>query len=193
MKQKDKKITYYCSAKVYRDDQLSDRVFYIDAIDKDEAANTAIQKFKDEGIIVSRERLTCERASVKEFKNKVGKWIARNSWVICILSLLWIVIAIGLIALWFFFVGEVIVPAFLNLADFLINSIEGTKVEYFLDFVVKVSFVVGAYFTPAIIAFKRKHQNALAIFWLNLFSGWTVIGWIASIIWSGTAVMKEKD
>ena len=40
------------------------------------------------------------------------------------------------------------------------------------------------YFLPSIIAVIRHHRNALPIFLLNLFLGWTLIGWIAAIIWS---------
>ncbi|MFA5063133.1 MAG: superinfection immunity protein [Candidatus Omnitrophota bacterium] len=43
------------------------------------------------------------------------------------------------------------------------------------------------YFLPALIAFLRKHKNKLAIFLLNFLLGWTVLGWVASLIWS---VMK---
>ena len=47
---------------------------------------------------------------------------------------------------------------------------------------VVLTFVL--YFLPAVIAFLRKHKNKLAIFLLNLLLGWTVLGWVASLIWS---------
>jgi len=40
------------------------------------------------------------------------------------------------------------------------------------------------YFLPTIIAFARKKDNAGGVFALNLFLGWTFIGWIASLIWA---------
>lgn len=43
------------------------------------------------------------------------------------------------------------------------------------------------YFLPTLIAFLRNHKNKLAIFLLNLLLGWTVLGWVGSLIWS---VMK---
>jgi hypothetical protein len=43
------------------------------------------------------------------------------------------------------------------------------------------------YFLPTLIAFLRKHKNKLAIFLLDFLLGWTVLGWVASLIWS---VMK---
>lgn len=44
------------------------------------------------------------------------------------------------------------------------------------------------YFIPAFVAWKRRHHQTMAIAALNLFAGWTVIGWIGSFIWSLTAV-----
>jgi hypothetical protein len=44
--------------------------------------------------------------------------------------------------------------------------------------------IMGFYFLPTIIAGSRKHHNWLAIGLTNFFFGWTVIGWIISLIWS---------
>ena len=40
------------------------------------------------------------------------------------------------------------------------------------------------YFIPTIVAFARNHTNALAIFILNLFLGFTLIGWVVALIWA---------
>lgn len=48
------------------------------------------------------------------------------------------------------------------------------------------------YLLPAILAFARGHKNAGAIFMLNLLLGWTIIGWIAAIIWAYTSNLKES-
>jgi len=40
------------------------------------------------------------------------------------------------------------------------------------------------YFLPTLIAFSRQHKNKLAIFLLNLLLGWTVLGWVISLVWS---------
>jgi hypothetical protein len=45
--------------------------------------------------------------------------------------------------------------------------------------------LIGAiYFGPAIIASMRRHRQILAIFVLNLVAGWTLIGWIAALVWA---------
>jgi hypothetical protein len=47
--------------------------------------------------------------------------------------------------------------------------------------------IVGfIYFVPGINGYSRKHKSAGAIFLLNLFLGWTVLGWLAALIWSAT-------
>jgi hypothetical protein len=43
------------------------------------------------------------------------------------------------------------------------------------------------YFLPSMIAFARHHRNAVAILVLNLFLGWTFLGWIISLVWSFTS------
>ena len=40
------------------------------------------------------------------------------------------------------------------------------------------------YFLPTIIAAVRSKRDILAIFLLNLFLGWSVIGWIIALIWA---------
>ena len=42
------------------------------------------------------------------------------------------------------------------------------------------------YFLPSIIALARNKRDTLAIFLLNLFLGWSVIGWIVALVWAAT-------
>lgn len=51
-----------------------------------------------------------------------------------------------------------------------------------------ILIVIALYFIPTAIAVFRGHHNAVAIFGLNLLLGWSFIGWVASLIWSLTAV-----
>jgi hypothetical protein len=45
-------------------------------------------------------------------------------------------------------------------------------------------FGLVMYFLPSIIALARSKRDALAIFLLNLFLGWSVIGWIVALVWA---------
>lgn len=42
------------------------------------------------------------------------------------------------------------------------------------------------YFMPFLISIPRNHHNKSAIFVLNLLLGWTVLGWIAALVWALT-------
>jgi len=54
--------------------------------------------------------------------------------------------------------------------------------------VIVVGVGVLLYLLPAFIAGVRHHQNQGAIFVLNLLLGWTILGWIASLVWVCTSV-----
>ena len=56
-----------------------------------------------------------------------------------------------------------------------------------------LGFLFAAYFFPAIIAALRGHHNALAIFLLNLFFGWTFFGWLGALIWAATALPRPIE
>ena len=43
-------------------------------------------------------------------------------------------------------------------------------------------FSFALYFAPAIVAAARRTHNATGILLLNLFLGWTVIGWFVALI-----------
>ena len=38
------------------------------------------------------------------------------------------------------------------------------------------------YFLPSIIAVVRHHRNTMAIVLLNLFFGWTMLGWVIAMM-----------
>jgi Superinfection immunity protein len=40
------------------------------------------------------------------------------------------------------------------------------------------------YFLPSLIALIRDKRDKLSIFLLNFFLGWSVIGWVVSLVWA---------
>jgi hypothetical protein len=63
---------------------------------------------------------------------------------------------------------------------------------------VTIALVLG-YWLPLGVAIARGHQNWWAIGALNLFLGWTVLGWIFALVWSlktprweTTVILRER-
>jgi ABC-type sugar transport system permease subunit len=53
-----------------------------------------------------------------------------------------------------------------------------------LLFAVLITILSLFYFLPFAIAFKGKRANSGAIFALNLFLGWSLIGWVVALVWA---------
>lgn len=43
---------------------------------------------------------------------------------------------------------------------------------------------LALYFWPAGLAFYRGHQNKVSVAVLNLFLGWTFLGWVIALVWA---------
>ena len=48
-----------------------------------------------------------------------------------------------------------------------------------------------AYLTPVLIAVFRKHRFTTAIGLINFFLGWTVVGWLAAVVWAVNKDLRE--
>jgi hypothetical protein len=53
-----------------------------------------------------------------------------------------------------------------------------------LFFVPIFGFGFVIYFLPTILAAARSKRDTMSIFVLNLFLGWTAIGWVIALIWA---------
>jgi hypothetical protein len=49
------------------------------------------------------------------------------------------------------------------------------------------------YLAPGFLALHRRHQNTTAIVVLNVLTGWTLFGWIGSMVWASTAGPQEAN
>jgi ABC-type sugar transport system permease subunit len=58
-----------------------------------------------------------------------------------------------------------------------------------LFFSVLITLLSLFYFLPVAIAFNKKRANTGAIFALNLFLGWSLIGWVVALVWA----LKEEE
>lgn len=53
-------------------------------------------------------------------------------------------------------------------------------------------FGLPLYFLPSIIAGTRHHPNITSIVLLNIFLGWTFLGWIGALIWAFSSGAKSN-
>ena len=53
--------------------------------------------------------------------------------------------------------------------------------------------VVALYFIPFIIAVIRGIKNSMSVFFLNLFLGWTVIGFFVLIFYASLTNVKSSE
>jgi len=52
---------------------------------------------------------------------------------------------------------------------------------------------IAFYFLPSIVAHNRGHRNFVPILLVNIFVGWTFIGWIVALVWSFTHDVEGDD
>jgi hypothetical protein len=52
--------------------------------------------------------------------------------------------------------------------------------------IITIVIALSIYFLPWIVAKSRGHGSSLGIFFLNLFLGWTFIGWVIALAWAGS-------
>jgi len=59
-----------------------------------------------------------------------------------------------------------------------------------MDGIFLVMVFIFIYFIPGLVGSSTKHGDG--IFLLNLLLGWTILGWIAALIWAVSAEKKIK-
>jgi hypothetical protein len=54
-----------------------------------------------------------------------------------------------------------------------------------------IVIVIAMYVLPTVVAMLRKHRQLPAIALVNILFGWSVIGWVAAMIWSLTTPQPQ--
>jgi hypothetical protein len=52
-------------------------------------------------------------------------------------------------------------------------------------------FLALVYALPALVAWQRQHHSTAGIVVLNLFLGWTLLGWVLALVWACSAVWPQ--
>lgn len=56
-----------------------------------------------------------------------------------------------------------------------------------------ILLLVVAYFIPTVVAANRSHSRQGAVLALNALAGWTVVGWVAALIWALAGACRPKE
>lgn len=67
--------------------------------------------------------------------------------------------------------------------------------SYATDVIIVSLSVIAAcfiYMIPTCVAASRRHRNTMAIAVLNLFFGWTLLGFVGCLVWSLINVSDKK-
>ncbi len=59
-----------------------------------------------------------------------------------------------------------------------------------LFWVALLALAIYVYFIPSIVANNKQHPQKTAILLLNIFLGWTYLGWVVALVWAN---VKEKN
>lgn len=61
-------------------------------------------------------------------------------------------------------------------------------------FIVSLSVIAACfiYMIPTCVAASRRHRNTIAIAVLNIFFGWTLLGFVGCLVWSLINVSDKK-
>lgn len=67
--------------------------------------------------------------------------------------------------------------------------------SYATDMIIVSLSVIAAcfiYMIPTCVAASRRHRNTIAIAVLNIFFGWTLLGFVGCLVWSLINVSDKK-
>ena len=90
---------------------------------------------------------------------------------------------------------RVIVLAFLAFYSWSMGQLPPHELNGFGKLVSAAFFVFGPalYFLPVYEAWRRNHRSFNAIAILNVFLGWTLIGWVAAMAWACKSQVQEVE
>jgi hypothetical protein len=60
-----------------------------------------------------------------------------------------------------------------------------------LIYVVAFLAAVGGYFLPALLAWSRRVPNSGSVLVINLFLGWTLVGWVVALAMAARTVPQQ--
>lgn len=94
------------------------------------------------------------------------------------------------------YIGVILVAVACGVASFpaiAYAADDATKAQDVISALLILAVLIVLYFIPTMVASSRCHASTAAIAALNLFLGWTFIGWVLSLVWALTANTVPPD
>ena len=66
----------------------------------------------------------------------------------------------------------------------------GSIIGVIIPIIIWGALALFVYFIPSFVAHKKQHIQKTSILLLNIFLGWTFIGWVVALIWAN---LKDKN
>ena len=54
-----------------------------------------------------------------------------------------------------------------------------------------IGFALILYFIPTMVVMANHHTHAAGVFLLNLLLGWTLLGWVAALVWAVSKPVQQ--
>ncbi len=82
---------------------------------------------------------------------------------------------------------------FMTVLAFTMGQIKSSGIPFVETAAISLLLLIPVfYFLPAVIACKRNARYGGSIFLVNFVFGWTVLGWIAALIWAIVESSEEQ-
>lgn len=90
---------------------------------------------------------------------------------------------------------RLIVLLFLAAYSWSMGQIPSNELNGFGKLVAMLFFVVAPalYLLPTFEAWKRKHKSLASVALLNIFLGWTLLGWVAAMVWACKSQVQRVE
>lgn len=90
---------------------------------------------------------------------------------------------------------RLIVLLFLAFYSWSMGQIPSDELNGFGKFVSVLFFIFGPalYLLPTYEAWARKHKSFSSIALLNIFLGWTLLGWVGALVWACKSQVQEVE
>jgi len=62
--------------------------------------------------------------------------------------------------------------------------VAGDSIDQILTGTAVLIAIMGVYLCPTLVACGRRHRRAVTIFVFDLMWAWTLVGWVAALVWA---------